>query len=132
VSFQKSKKLKSRKKKPIDQMSDPVESFKRYQKHWLWVAFICIWLVFVSGVFGEKGRSPGLLQAFRLKSLLKNKKRELASLEDQVKELSVRVDKLTKDPVTQQKVIREVLGYAAEDEIVFDFHENSLRTLHRQ
>ncbi len=79
-----------------------------------------IWLVLISGALPWSG-APGIWQALQLRSLLEHKRQNLVRIEREVAELESEKKLLEADRTTQEREIRRVLGYAAPDEIVFDF-----------
>jgi cell division protein FtsB len=54
------------------------------------------------------------------------KKQQLISLNSEMKRLQFEVSKLEHNRVAQEKEIRRTLGYAATDEIIFDFVSSDL------
>jgi cell division protein FtsB len=70
-------------------------------------------------VFG----SPGALQAVRLKDLLAAKQAQVERIQNQVHGLEEEQARLETSRVLQQREIRRVLGYAAPDEMIFDFSD---------
>jgi cell division protein FtsB len=86
-----------------------------------WLLLFSLWLLFLSGVLTGFVGSPGVLQAVRLKNLLENKKTQLALIQKEFQKLQLESTQLETNPYAQIKEIRRVLGYAAPDEIIFDF-----------
>jgi len=62
-----------------------------------------------------------MLQLFRLKGLLHTKEAQVEQLKNQVERLELDSELLEKNRIAQQREIRRVLSYTAEDEIIFDF-----------
>ncbi len=87
----------------------------------IWLAVFALWTLFITGLFSNLIGSPGIIQALRLRSLLNSKESELHETEIDIQHLDAERLKLEKSKVTQEKEIRRVLGYAASDEIIFDF-----------
>ncbi len=87
----------------------------------LWVGIFAIWGLFLSGLLADFVGSPGALQAIRLRRLLDAKEAQMAKLEETVLQLQAEAELLEKNKLAQQREIRRVLGYVAQDEIVFDF-----------
>ena len=88
-------------------------------KLWLWI--FAVWFTFLSGVFSQFVGTPGVLQALRLNTLLQDKQSAITQLESQVHKLQVEGTLVEKSRSVQEREIRRVLGYAAADEIIFDF-----------
>jgi cell division protein FtsB len=82
----------------------------------LWLGFFFIWLVLLTGV-----GAPGLWQHLRLHGTLSDKQAELAAVETETQALLAEEKLLKEDPATQEFEIRKTLGYAAADELLFDF-----------
>ncbi|MBC7692700.1 MAG: hypothetical protein H7222_13140 [Methylotenera sp.] len=87
----------------------------------IWLSFFVLWILFLSGVMNGIVGSPGALQAVRLTHLLTSKQDKLTALEDEVKRLDEDSNLLEKSRLAQELEIRRVLGYAGEDELIFDF-----------
>lgn len=79
------------------------------------------WSVILTGAASSIVGSPGVIQAMRLKKLYDSKQAHLASLEAEVKRLEGHNERLDKNRYVQEREIRRTLGYAAADEIIFDF-----------
>ncbi len=80
-----------------------------------------LWLVFLSGGLVKVLGTPGALQAYRLNSLLEIKQAELIKMQVELKRLQAEAIELESNPYVQLREIRKVLGYAAKDELIFDF-----------
>lgn len=76
-----------------------------------------LWLLFLSGFIS----SPGVLQLVRLQDLLASKNQQSEILREAIRKLEVDSTLLEKSKIVQQREIRRVLGYAAPDELIFDF-----------
>lgn len=87
----------------------------------LWTGLFAIWGLLLSGVFANFVGSPGVIQALRLKSLLASKQAQVELMQNELIRLQSEAAQLDHGKVAQQREIRRVLGYAATDEIVFDF-----------
>ncbi len=87
-----------------------------------WVGFFIIWLTILSGVFSKISSSPGLLQLVRLKTLIQERHIDVAKMEAQRVDLERQIKNIDQNPYLQEKMIREILGYARKDEIIFDFN----------
>jgi len=86
-----------------------------------WILVFALWALFLSGAGAAFVGSPGVLQGVRLKRLLEAKRSALLQLEDQVIRVEEEGGKLEKNRVVQEREIRRSLGYAAADELIFDF-----------
>ena len=89
------------------------------RKLWFWL--FATWSLLLSGLLSGWIGSPGVLQAVRLSSLLDAKQDQIAKLEAEIERLETERARLHKSPLAQEREIRRVLGYAAQDEIIFDF-----------
>jgi cell division protein FtsB len=89
-----------------------------------WFAVFSLWGIFLSGILAGFVGSPGVIQAVRLNSLLHAKETQLTELQDELSRIKTEVSGLEKSRVVQQREIRRVLGYAASDELIFDFTLN--------
>jgi cell division protein FtsB len=87
----------------------------------LWLVLFGFWLFFLSGIPAGLTHSPGMLQSFRLKKLLASKVAQGAKMEKEIHLLDTERTQLEKNRMVQEREIRRVLGYAASDEIIFDF-----------
>jgi cell division protein FtsB len=87
----------------------------------LWFSIFGVWFILLSGLLAHWGGSPGVLQAFRLSSLLSVKQQKVQELEAEVAQLEEESTRLEKSRVAQEREIRRTLGYAAQDELIFDF-----------
>ena len=87
----------------------------------VWISIFAIWTLFLSGAFSHFVGSPGVIQAVRLKLMLDAKNRAVKNLQDSVMDLEAQANLLEKSRTAQQREIRSTLGYAASDEIIFDF-----------
>jgi hypothetical protein len=76
----------------------------------------------LSGVLANCVGSPGILQAVRLRNYLGTKKDQLVVIQEEVKKLHLESLQLEHSRIAQEREVRRVLGYAASDEIIFDFN----------
>lgn len=83
----------------------------------IWLMVFALWILFLSGLI----RSPGVIQAIRLNSLLEEKQVKIRDLKVQIAHMESEEARLEKSRAEQEREIRRVLGYIASDEIVFDF-----------
>ena len=86
-----------------------------------WLILFGFWLLFLSGILTGFVGSPGILQAVRLKNLLESKKTQLADGQRELQKIQIESSELERNPHAQMREIRRVLGYARQDEIIFDF-----------
>ena len=87
----------------------------------VWACVFGLWGLFLSGALASFVGSPGIIQAIRLKNLLESKQANVTRIQEEVRVLTTEAVQLEKSKVVQQREIRRVLGYAAQDEIIFDF-----------
>ena len=80
-----------------------------------------MWVFFLTGAASGIVGSPGATQAIRLQNLLHAKVARLDKIQTQLTVLQAQSRGLEKNPIVQQREIRRVLGYAAPDELIFDF-----------
>lgn len=66
-------------------------------------------------------KTPGIWQMISLQQDINSKKNELTELENQISLLEEEQVKLTSDSRYQENEIRRVLGYAAPNELIFEF-----------
>ena len=92
-----------------------------WNPHRVWLAIFGGWVLLLSGALSPWVGGPGLLQLFRLRSLLGHHQGRLSEVEGQVLSLSSDQVRLERNSATQQREIRRVLGYVRSDEMVFDF-----------
>jgi cell division protein FtsB len=90
--------------------------------HQRWFIFFGLWLLLLSGLLANFVGSPGATQAIRLNNLLTAKRQQVASAQEELQKLQKEATRLEVSRVAQEKEIRKVLGYAASDEIIFDFN----------
>lgn len=89
----------------------------------IWIGLFVLWGFGLSGVVShltDRG-GPGVLQALRLNALLTSKRDKLASIEAEIQRIQAESADLESNRLVQEREIRKTLGYAAPDEIVFDF-----------
>lgn len=89
----------------------------RIQKTWYVVGAAVLWLTWISGVFGNNG----ILQASRLSDARHELTMRVKAMEAEKQRLEASLAGLHKDPVAQEKAIRETLGFVRENELVFEF-----------
>lgn len=87
----------------------------------LWIGLLVLWLAFLSGGATAWTGTPGVLQQVHLRSLLDSRQAEQAGLQGEIQHLRSEATLLEHSKAVQYREIRRVLGYAAEDEIIFDF-----------
>lgn len=86
-----------------------------------WVLLFCFWMLLLTGSLARFVGSPGIVQAVRLQELLTAKQTELARLQADLRKLRNESEQLESNRWSQVREIRRVLGYAAQDELIFDF-----------
>jgi len=89
----------------------------------LWQFLFAVWFVFLSGVVHAVFRvgPPGALQAVRLQLLLDERKTESDRIRGEIERITGEVHRLENNRIALEREIRKVLGYAAADELIFDF-----------
>lgn len=87
----------------------------------VWMMVFGVWGVFLSGALSGFVGSPGIVQAVRLSNLLETKRTVLAEKESEIARLDQERIRLETSRAAQEREIRRVLGYAAADELIFDF-----------
>lgn len=93
--------------------------------HRVWLGLFGVWSFLLTGVISGFIGGPGALQAIRLENLLHAKYTKMNALQNQLTGLQSEAEEIEKSAVVQQREIRRVLGYAAPDELIFDFSEGS-------
>lgn len=89
--------------------------------HRLWLLAFALWACFLSGAFASILGGPGVIQALRLRSLLKSKNTQIQMLENRISQFDGELTRLEKNRINQEREIRRTLGYVASDEIIFEF-----------
>jgi cell division protein FtsB len=90
-------------------------------------ALFSLWAVVLSGIFEQTFSSPGVLQALELRGLLEDKQVQVASLEGEIRALEEQIRLLEKNDIAIEREIRRTLGYAASDELIYDFTASGRR-----
>jgi hypothetical protein len=93
----------------------------RINPNQIWIGIFGIWMVFLSGVLNPFIGSPGMLQSMQLQRILNHKQKQIDAAENQLIALQEDSMRLEKNTLTQEREIRRVLGYAAPNELIFDF-----------
>ncbi|MBI3535617.1 MAG: septum formation initiator family protein [Deltaproteobacteria bacterium] len=101
---------------------------KKSSYYRLWFIVFGFWFLFLSGILTQLTGSPGVLQLMRLKNLKVQREKQIVELKTDIQRLEYDAKRLEKNSVVQEQEIRRVLGYAAKDEIIFDF--SSVDQLH--
>ncbi len=91
-----------------------------------WMAFFGFWILILSGMLYKVVGSPGILQAMRLQSLLRDREQQVAAMETEVRKLDTEKGRLESNQAIQQREIRRTLGYVASDELLFDFSSQEI------
>lgn len=81
------------------------------------MALLVVWAVWISGVFGNSG----VLQAYRLANARYEFGQRIKALESEKSVLESALSGLERDPLSQERAIRESLGFVRENELVFEF-----------
>ncbi len=93
----------------------------RINPNQIWIGVFAVWLVFLSGILNPFIGSPGMLQSVQLQRILNHKQKQIDVAENQLIALQEDSMRLEKHSLTQEREIRRVLGYAAPNELIFDF-----------
>ena len=96
------------------------ERFNRRKKTYIVLGLLAVWLVWISGVFGNSG----MIQAYQLSQVKKEMTLRVAALENEKARLWNTLHALENDPFVQEQAIRESLGFVHAQELVFEFREN--------
>ena len=86
------------------------------KQFWLGVGLF-LWAVSISGVLGNSG----LLQAYRLSQVKHDMRLRVVALENEKLKLNATLKLLDSDVYVQEQAIREVLGFARDSELIFEF-----------
>ena len=92
-----------------------------WKPHRVWLGLFGAWVVLLSGILNPWIGGPGVIQWWRLESLLSQRQDRLTEVENQVLAQSSEQVRLERSVATQQREIRRVLGYVRADEMIFDF-----------
>jgi cell division protein FtsB len=92
----------------------PILKNKRF---WFYLCGLFFWAVWISGAFGNSG----IIHAYQLSKLRREMSLKVSALETERLRLSKQLNLLEHDPLTQEKAVREVLGYVRPTEIIFEF-----------
>ena len=87
----------------------------------IWIGIFAVWGLLLSGFLSNVIGSPGVIQAVRLKILLDHKQAQAKQVQDLILSVQSESALLESSRAAQQREVRKVLGYAAPDEIIFDF-----------
>lgn len=90
-----------------------------------WIILLGCWLLFLSGGFANFVGSPGILQAVRLNNLLQEKTENLRLAKNELQKLRNEANLLENNPFAQMREIRRILGYAAQNELLFDLGDEN-------
>jgi hypothetical protein len=93
--------------------------------HRIWLGIFGVWAFFLTGALSGLVGGPGVIQAVRLENLLHSRSARMDQIQNHISEIQSESVGLEKNPITQQREIRRVLGYAAPDELIFDFGSGS-------
>ena len=84
-------------------------------------------MILLSGVLSSFLGSPGIYQAIQLQEILNSKQSQFDHAENDLMSLQEDSVLLEKSKIMQQREIRRILGYAAPNELIFDFtHDSTL------
>lgn len=107
-------------------MSSRLFSRETFSHRRFWVGAFLVWLISLSGgLLRFQIGMPGLLQWSQLKGELSDRRTDLASIDAEILVIDQESRRLERSRAAQEKEIRRVLGYVAEDELIFDFSSAS-------
>lgn len=89
----------------------------RRKRLWLFAGGLFVWLVWISGIFGNSG----LIQAYRLGEVRRDMTLRITALENEKKRLESTLTSLESDAFVQEQTVRETLGFVRQNELVFEF-----------
>lgn len=99
-------------------MVDRLLHFWRSNPKTVLVIFAALaWCIWISGIFGN----AGLLQAYRLADARFELQMKIKALETENIRLEHAHNLLENDPITQERAIRDTIGFVKSDELVFEF-----------
>lgn len=81
------------------------------------LGFAFVWIVWISGVFGNSG----LMQAYELAQVRHDMSLRIKALDNEKWHLQANLSALEHDPFVQEQAIRESLGFVRASELVFEF-----------
>lgn len=96
----------------------------------IWIFIFGFWACLLTGVLTDWAGapttffSPGIVQAFKLKNILKQKQSTQAVIEAEIQKLHAESERLEHSRVAIEREVRKQLGYASPDELIFDFAES--------
>ena len=94
---------------------------KKWTFNHVWFFLFTIWFLLLSGILSGVVGSPGIIQLLRLKHMHSLKEKQAEDLRQTISQLEAERLRLEKNTVAQEQEVRRVLGYLAQDEIIFDF-----------
>ena len=97
----------------------------------VWIGLFSLWLLLLSGLLHGLFGAPGIYQAISLQRLLNSKQLLLTRLESEIEQIEGENSALETNRVTQEREIRKTLGYAGQDEIIFDFASSQSAALRK-
>lgn len=86
------------------------------KKIWIYIIGLLAWGIWISGVFGNNG----ILQAYQLSKVRRDLSLRVVALENERLRLTESLSAIESDRFTQEKAIRETLGYARPSELIFE------------
>lgn len=90
---------------------------KPIPKKWIYLGVLAVWLISLSGVFGNSG----LVQAYKLSQVRRDMTLRIVALENEKARLQATLMGLESDSFIQEQTIRETLGFVRENELIFEF-----------
>lgn len=91
--------------------------------HGAWMIVFGGWIIVLTGGLSPFfSQNPGVLQANRLTALKQEKVKLLQNLESEIHGMKQELELIQSNRWFQEREVRRVLGFAAPNEIVFDFN----------
>ena len=85
----------------------------------VWGAAAMMWALWISGLFGRSG----LIQVYRLSQARQQIAARASVLEAEHDRLGKMLSAIEKDSTTQELAVREILGFARDQELIFEFRQ---------
>jgi cell division protein FtsB len=99
------------KKNSSQDSSEPI-----WNKPWVVPVGFFIWVLWISGIFGNSG----LIQAYKLSLVKRELSLRISALEKEKLKLNQTYHELQSDSFVQEQAIRDTLGYVGPNELVFE------------
>lgn len=87
------------------------------KRKYYYLGGLAVWLIWISGIFGN----TGLIQAYNLAQVKRDMTLRITALENERGRLETTLNALNQDAFVQEQTIRDTLGFARQNELVFEF-----------